>query len=75
MAHDNDNITIQQFFCDNQYIRQSYNDTSPYLSNYENKMPMKRLSASFPDFGLKGLVHPKIKLLSIFTHPYVVPTL
>ncbi len=40
-------ITIQRF-CDNRYIaRQSYNDTSRYLSNYENKMPVKRLSASF----------------------------
>ncbi len=42
-----DIITIQRF-CDNRYIaRQSYNDTSRYLSNYENKMPVKRLSASF----------------------------
>ncbi len=42
-----DIITIQQF-CHNRYIaRQSYNDTSRYLSNYENKMPVKRLSASF----------------------------
>ncbi len=42
-----DIITIQRF-CDNLYIaRQSYNDTSQYLSNYENKMPVKRLSASF----------------------------
>jgi len=54
MAHDTNNITIQQF-CDNQYIaRQSYNDRHhKYLSNYENKLPMKRLSAVFPDFGLK----------------------
>jgi len=53
MAHDTSNIMIQQF-CDNQYIdRQSYNDTSRYLSNYENKMPMEKLSAGFPDFGLK----------------------
>lgn len=36
---------IQQF-CDNEYIaRLSYNDTSRFLFNYENKMPVKRLSA------------------------------
>jgi len=23
----------------------------------------------------KGLVHPKMKILSVFTHPYVVPNL
>jgi len=23
---------------------------------------------------LKGLVHPKMKILSVFTHPHVVPT-
>jgi len=25
--------------------------------------------------NLKGIVHPKIKILSSFTHPHVVPTL
>jgi len=25
--------------------------------------------------GIKGLVHPKMKILSVFTHPYVVPNL
>jgi len=25
-------------------------------------------------FTLKGLVHPKMKILSVFTHPHVVPT-
>jgi len=24
--------------------------------------------------SLKGLVHPKMKILSVFTHPHVVPT-
>jgi len=24
--------------------------------------------------NLKGLVHPKMKILSVFTHPHVVPT-
>jgi len=24
---------------------------------------------------LKGLVHPKMKILSVFTHPHVVPNL
>jgi len=24
---------------------------------------------------LKGLVHPKMKILSVITHPHVVPTL
>jgi len=47
MTRDNDNIMIQRFY-DNRYItRQSHNDTSRYLSNYENKMPVKRLSAGF----------------------------
>jgi len=23
---------------------------------------------------IKGLVHPKMKILSVFTHPHVVPT-
>jgi len=23
---------------------------------------------------VKGLVHPKMKILSVFTHPHVVPT-
>jgi len=26
-------------------------------------------------FEIKGLVHPKIKILSVFTHPHVVPNL
>jgi len=25
--------------------------------------------------GLKGIVHPQINILSIFTHPHVVPNL
>ncbi len=25
--------------------------------------------------GLRGLVHPKIKILSLITHPHVVPTI
>jgi len=25
--------------------------------------------------ALKGLVHPKMKILSVFTHPHVVPNL
>jgi len=25
-------------------------------------------------YSLKGLVHPKMKILSVFTHPHVVPT-
>jgi len=25
--------------------------------------------------GIKGLVHPKMKILSVFTHPHVVPNL
>jgi len=24
--------------------------------------------------GFKGLVHPKMKIMSVFTHPHVVPT-
>jgi len=24
--------------------------------------------------AVKGLVHPKMKILSVFTHPHVVPT-
>jgi len=35
-------------------------------------------SLPLPPFGLvwvlKGLVHPKMKILSVFTHPHVVPT-
>jgi len=27
------------------------------------------------DSRFKGLVHPKMKILSVFTHPYVVPNL
>jgi len=27
-----------------------------------------------PFLKLKGLVHPKMKILSVFTHPHVVPT-
>jgi len=26
------------------------------------------------NFGIKGLVHPKIKIMSLITHPHVVPT-
>jgi len=27
-----------------------------------------------PYIYIKGLVHPKMKILSVFTHPHVVPT-
>ncbi len=62
-----DIITIQRF-CDNLYIaRQSYNDTARYLSNYANKMPVKRLSASFLSlFKSKLLENSKKSTLNQF---------
>lgn len=60
MAHDTDNIMMHQFY-DNRYIyRQSYNDTSCYLSNFENKMPVKRLSVG----SLSSFKSKLLKILS-----------
>ncbi len=42
---------------------QFYNDTSQYLSNYENKMPVKRLSASFLSLFKSKLLENSTKVL------------
>jgi len=38
------------------------------FKKYTSQLDLLRV----PSF--KGLVHPKIKIRSVFTHPYVVPT-
>jgi len=49
------------------------NETSS-KSLYEKKNQKKPLQADFNSKNV-GLVHPKMKILSVFTHPQVVPNL
>jgi len=35
----------------------------------------KNMHFKYPDYALKGIAHPKMKILSSFTHPQVVPNL
>jgi len=32
------------------------------------------VSSKHDNLQFKGIVHPKMKILSVFTHPHVVPT-
>jgi len=45
---------------------ESFMDTEYFLGSIIFK--------TFFHSSLRGIVHPKIKILSVFTHPHVVPT-
>jgi len=40
----------------------------------QNEMKKSEVELLQTTSGLKGLVHPKMKILAVFTHPHVVPT-
>jgi len=46
-----------------------------HLANIQPfNFPLSHTFITVTDFLLKGLVHPKMKILSVITHPHVVPT-
>jgi len=49
------------------------NNTSTYYLEFRNYIDIYFIFLFFLDF-FKGIVHPKMKILSVFTHPHVVPT-
>jgi len=52
------------------YLESTHHDC--YLSTIFKSAPCYEIT--YKDV-LKGLVHPKMKILSVFTHPLVVPNL